>query len=145
MRFMMLMIPNVYQGANSKNIGADFTPPADAVEQMMKYNEKLAKAGALISLDGLHPPTSGARVSFSGGKAEVTDGPFTQSNEVLGGYWIIQANSRQEAIEWAKGAPAADGDTIEVRQIFDPSDFPEDVQNAADNPTVKAEIEKHKK
>jgi hypothetical protein len=145
MRFMMLMIPDVYQGANGKNVGADFTPPVDGVEQMMKYNEKLAKAGALISLDGLHPPASAARVSFSGGKAKITDGPFAESKEVLGGYWIIEAKSRQEAIEWAKGVPAADGDTIEVRQIFDFSDFPEDVQKAADSPTVKAQIEKQRK
>jgi hypothetical protein len=142
---MMLMIPNVYQGANGKNVGADFTPPADAVEQMMKYNEKLARAGALISLDGLQPLVSGARVSFSGGKAKVTDGPFVESKEVLGGYWIIQAKSRQEAIDWARGVPAADGDTVEVRQIFDPSDFPEDVQKVADNETVKAQVEKHLK
>src|SRR4030067_3690933 len=110
MRFMMLMIPGVYQGAKSQKTWADFTPSAEAVEKMMKYNEVLAKAGALISLDGLHPPVAGARVSFSGGKPKVTDGPFTESKEVLGGYWMIQVKSREEAIEWAKRVPADEGD-----------------------------------
>jgi hypothetical protein len=142
---MMLMIPAVYQGSESSNAGTDFTPPADAVEKMTKYNEQLAKAGALISLDGLHPPVSGARVSFRGGKPKVTDGPFTESKEVLGGYWMIKAKSRQEAIEWAKRVPAEEGDTIEVRQVFDMEEFPEDVQKAADSATVKAQVAKHSK
>jgi hypothetical protein len=145
MRFIMLMIPNVYQGANGRKVGADFTPPADAVEQMMKYNEKLARAGVLISLDGLHPPASATRVAFSGGKASATDGPFVESKEVLGGYWMIQVKSRQEALEWAKRVPAQDGDTIEIRQVFENEDFPPDVQKAGENPIVKAQVEKHKK
>lgn len=144
MRFMMLMIPNVYQGANGRKVGADFTPTAEAVERMTKYNEDLAKAGALISLDGLHPPSTGARVSFKAGKPSVIDGPFTESKEVLGGYWMIQVKSRQEAIDWAKRVPADEGDRIEVRQVFDMADFPEDVKKAADSPTVKAQVEKHK-
>jgi len=142
---MMLMIPGVYQGAEGRKAGADFTPSAEAVEKMTKYNEELAKAGALISLDGLHPPAAGARISFSRGKPKVTDGPFTESKEVLGGYWMIQAKSRQEAIEWAKRVPAEEGDTIEVRQVFDMSDFPEDVRRAGENPTVQAQVEKHRK
>jgi hypothetical protein len=144
MRFMMLMIPAVYQGARGKNAGADFTPPADAVEKMMRYNEDLAKAGALISLDGLHSPATGVRVTFAGSKSKVTDGPFTESKEVLGGYWMIQAKSRQEAIDWARRVPAEDGDMIEVRQVFEMTDFPADVQKAADNATVKAQIEKNR-
>jgi hypothetical protein len=144
-RFMMLMIPGVYQGAKGQKAGADFAPTKEAVEQMTKYNEQLAKAGALISLDGLHPPVSGARVSFKGGKPKVTDGPFTESKEVLGGYWMIQVKSRQEAIDWAKRVPAEQDDTIEVRQVFDMSDFPEDARKAGENPTVKAEVEKHRK
>jgi hypothetical protein len=144
MRFMMLMIPAVYQGANGKKAGADFAPPADAVERMTKYNEALAKAGALISLDGLHAPATGARVSFKGGKPNVTDGPYTESKEVLGGYWMIQVKSRQEAIDWAKRVPAEEGDTIEVRQVFDMEEFPEDVRKAANSPTVKAQLEKRK-
>ena len=144
MRFMMLMIPGVYQGEEGKKAGADFTPPADMVEKMMKYNEELAKAGALIALDGLHAPAAGARVSFSGGKAKVTDGPFTESKEVLGGYWMINVKSKQEALEWASRVPAQEGDVIEVRQVFEIEEFPPDVQKAADNPTVKAQVEKHK-
>lgn len=145
MRFMMLMIPGVYQGAQGRKAGVDFTPSAEAVEKMTKYNEELAKAGALISLDGLHPPAAGARISFSRGKPKVTDGPFTESKEVLGGYWMIQAKSRQEAIEWAKRVPAEEGDTIEVRQVFDMSDFPADVQKAGESATVRAQVEKHKR
>ena len=144
MRFMMLMIPNVYQGANGKNAGPDFAPSAEMVEKMTKYNEELAKAGALISLDGLHPPVSAARVAFSNGKPKVTDGPFTESKEVLGGYWMIQVNSRAEAVEWARRVPAQDGDVVEVRQVFEMSEFPEDVQKAADSATVKAQVEKHR-
>lgn len=145
MRFMMLMIPGVYQGTSGQKTGPDFAPQKEAVEQMMKYNEQLAKAGALISLDGLHPPATGARISFKGGKPKVTDGPYAESKEVLGGYWIIQAKSRQEAIEWAKRVPAEESDTIEVRQIFDWSDFPEEVRKAADNPVVQAQLDKQKK
>lgn len=144
MRFMMFMIPDVYQGGKEKRVGADFTPPADAVEPMMKYNEELARAGALIALDGLHPIEKGARVSFSRGKATVTDGPFIESKEVFGGYWMVQFKSKEEAVEWAKRVPAAEGDTIEIRQVFEVSDWPEDAQKAAESSTVKAAVEKHK-
>jgi hypothetical protein len=142
MRFMMLMIPAVYQGGKADT---DFTPPADMVEKMMKYNESLAKAGMLITLDGLQPPINGARISFAGGKPRVTDGPFAESKEVVGGYWLIQAKSTQEAIEWAKRCPAQEGDIVEVRPVFEMSDFPPDVQKAADNPTVRAQVDKAKR
>ena len=144
MRFMMLMIPGVYQGKQGQKAGSDFVPSADDVERMMKYNEALAKAGALISLDGLHSPATGARVSFGGGRSKVVDGPFTESKEVLGGYWIIKAKSRDEAIDWARRVPADEGDVVEVRQIFDMEDFPADVQKAADNPAVNAAVEKNR-
>lgn len=144
MRFMMFMIPAVYQGGKENPVAADFTPPADLVEPMMKYNEELAKAGALIALDGLHPIEKGARVAFSKGKATVTDGPFIESKEVVGGYWMVQFKSKAEAIEWARRVPAQDGDVIELRQVFEMEDFPSDVQKAAENPTVKAQVEKHK-
>lgn len=140
MKFMMIMIPAVYQGGKGKRTAADFTPPADAVEQMMKYNEALAKAGHLIALDGLHPVEKGARVSFGNGKPAVTDGPFIESKEVFGGYWMTQFASKEEAIEWAKKCPAAEGDTIEIRQVFEAADWPEDVAKAADNEAVKAAI-----
>lgn len=145
MRFMMLMIPGVYQGAKGKKVKADFAPGVDDVEKMTKYNEELVKAGALISLDGLHPPTKGARVSFAGGKPKVIDGPFTELKEVLGGYWIIKVKSKEEAVNWAKRVPARSDDVIEVRQIFDMSDFPPEVQKAAQSPSVKAQVEKQKR
>src|SRR5437667_8650967 len=126
MRFMMLMIPKGYDKAAP---GA--MPDAKAVAAMMKYNESLQKAGVLLALDGLHPPSMGARVSFSGGKPTVTDGPYTEAKEVLGGYWMIQAKSKEEAIEWAKRAPMPDGQLIEIRQVQEMSDFPPDVQKAA--------------
>lgn len=125
MRFMMLMIPKGYEKATPGTM-----PDAKSVAAMMKYNESLQKAGVLLSLDGLHPPSMGARVSFSGGKAKVTDGPFTEAKEVLGGYWMIQVKSKEEALEWASRCPASDNEVIEVRQVQEFSDFPADVQQA---------------
>ena len=144
MRFMMLMIPRVYQPDTPRGQRAEdgFAPPPDAVARMMKFNEALAKAGALIALDGLHPPAKGARVSFAGGKPRVTEGAATGAKEVIGGYWMIKANSKQEAIEWARRCPAADGDVVEVREVFEMSDFPPDVQKAADNPVVREAVAK---
>ena len=128
----MMMIPRVYQPDTpaAERAGENFAPPADAVAKMVKYNEELAKAGALISLDGLHPVIKGARVSFKGGKPSVTDGPFIESKEVLGGFWIIQVKSKEEAVEWARRVPAEQGDVIEIRQIFEMSDFSEGVKKA---------------
>lgn len=145
MKFMMFMIPKVYQSEGKGGEALkDFAPPAEAVKAMMAYNEKLAKAGALISLDGLHPSSKGARVKFEGKKPQVIDGPFAESKEVIGGYWLINARSKEEAIEWARKCPAAEGDTIEIRQVFEMSDFPEDVQKAAENPIVREQLEKKK-
>jgi hypothetical protein len=135
---MMLMIPGVYQPG--QKVDPNFTPSAEAVAAMMKYNEELAKAGVLLSLDGLQPPAKGARVAFSGRKPTVTDGPFIESKEVLGGYWMINVKSKEEAVEWAKRCPAQNGDVIELRQVFEMSDFPADVQKAADSPTVRAQL-----
>jgi hypothetical protein len=126
MRFMMLMIPKGYEAAAP---GA--MPDAKAVEAMMKYNESLQKAGVLLALDGLHPPSMGARVSFAGGKPRVVDGPFPEAKEVLGGYWMIQVKSRAEAIEWASRCPGSENEMIEVRQVQEMADFPPDVQQAA--------------
>lgn len=126
MRFMMLVIPKDYQKA-----APDAAPDAKLVERMMKYNEHLAKAGVLLSLDGLKPPSAGVRVSFAGGIPKVTDGPFAEAKECVGGYWMIQVKSKEEAIEWATRAPMPDGETIEVRQVQEISDFPPDVQAAA--------------
>lgn len=126
MRFMMLMIPKGYENATP---GA--MPDAKAVEAMMKYNESLQKAGVLLAIDGLHPPSMGARVTFSGGRPIVTEGPFPEAKETLGGYWMIQVNSKKEAVEWASRCPASDNEIIEVRQVQEFSDFPADVQDAA--------------
>jgi hypothetical protein len=126
MRFMMLMIPAGYATAAEGTM-----PSAEAVAAMMKYNEALKDAGVLITLDGLHPPSMGARVSFPGGKPVVTDGPFTEAKEVLGGYWMIDVTCREEAIAWAKRCPASENEVIEIRQVQEMSDFPADVQEAA--------------
>lgn len=127
MRFMMLMIPKGYESAQP---GA--MPDAKAVEAMMKYNVALQQAGVLLTLDGLHPPSMGARVSFESGTPTVTDGPFIESKEVLGGYWMIKVDSKAEAIEWAKRCPASGNEIIELRQVQEFSDFPPDVQKAAE-------------
>lgn len=127
MRFMLLMILKGYEHA-----AADTLPEADAVAVMMKYNEALQQAGVLLALDGLHPPSAGARVSFRGGRPTVVDGPFSEAKEVLGGYWMIEVASRQEAIAWASRCPASDNEIIEVRQVQEFSDFPADVQQVLD-------------
>jgi hypothetical protein len=129
MRFMVFMIPKVYQPG--QKVDPKFTPPAGAVEKMAKFNEELTKAGAMMALDGLQPLANGARVAFSGGTPAVTDGPFIEAKEVVGGYWMLQFKSKQEAIEWVKRCPAQDGDVIEIRPVFEMSDFPADVQKAA--------------
>ena len=126
MRFMLLMIPKGYEKA-----APGVMPDAKAGAAMMKYNESLQRAGVLLALDGLHPPSMGARVSFSGGKPQVLDGPFIETKEVLGGYWMIQVKSKEEAVAWASRCPASDNEVIEVRQVQEFSDFPADVQEAA--------------
>jgi len=116
MRFMMVMIPNIPDEA-------DWTPDPEAVVRMGRYNEELTKAGVLLALDGLHPASKGARVAFSGGAPSITDGPFTEAKEVIGGYWMIQVASREEAIEWVKRCPAGPDDVIEIRRVHEPEDF----------------------
>jgi hypothetical protein len=126
MRFMMLMIPLGYETAPP-----DVQLDPQRVRAMMKYNEALKDAGVLIALDGLHPPSTGARVSFAGGKPLVTDGPFTEAKEVLGGYWMINVASREEAIAWASKCPASENEIIEIRQVQEMADFSPEVQEAA--------------
>lgn len=126
MRFMLLMIPKGYESARP-----DAMPDAKAVERMMRFNKSLEEAGVLLSLDGLHPPAVGVRVVFSSGKPEVINAPFPGVTEALGGYWMIQVKSREEAVEWAKRCPASPNEIIEVRRVQEMSDFPEDVQKAA--------------
>lgn len=119
MRFMMIMIPDVYR----RPVPPDFMPDMEAVRKMGEYNDQLRKAGVLLTLDGLTPPAVGARVSFAGGKVSVTDGPFAETKEVVGGYWMIQVGSRDEAIEWAKRCPADPKDIIEIRRVYEAEDF----------------------
>ena len=123
MRFMMFMYPQISE--------EEWQPSAEAVAAMSRYNEELRKAGMLLSLDGLQPPAEGGSVSFDGeGKATVTDGPFTEAKEVVGGYWLIQARSKEEALEWASRCPG-ENCRVEVRRVFEMEDFPQDVQDAA--------------
>ncbi|MFK4510174.1 YciI family protein [Bradyrhizobium daqingense] len=126
MRFMMLMIPLGYESAPP-----DVQLDPERVAAMMRYNEALKDAGVLITLDGLHPPSTGARVSFATGEPVVTDGPFAEAKEVLGGYWMIEVASRAEAIAWAKKCPASPNEIVEIRQVQEMSDFPPDVEQAA--------------
>jgi hypothetical protein len=120
MRYMMFVkLPGDY---------ADATPGAEDAARMQRYNEELTRAGVLLALDGLTPLSEGARVEFSGGRGHVLDGPFAEVKEVVGGYWIIQVSSREEAIEWAKRCPMDDGDVLEVRRVLDMEDYPADVQ-----------------
>jgi len=126
MRVMMLMIPKGYEQAKPGTM-----PDAKAVAAMMKYNEELEKAGVLLSLEGLHPPSAGARVSFTGGKPKITDGPFAEAKEVVGGFWMIQVNSKQEAIDWAARCPASENEVIEIRQVQEFADFTPEVREAA--------------
>ena len=124
MRFMMMVI---YESA-----APDAVPTAEAVAKMMEYNKALQKAGVLLALDGLFPSSTGTRVSYADGKATVANGPFKETKEVIGGYWIIQVRSREEAIEWAKRAPMSNNEVIEVRQIHEMPNLSEDVQKAAE-------------
>ncbi len=126
MRFLLLMIPKGYE-----NAAPGTTPDAKAVEVMMRYDEELRRAGVLLALDDLHPPSAGARVTFAGGRPKVTDGPFPEAKEVLGGYGMIQVRSRDEAIEWARRCPAGPNEVIEVRKVQEMEEFPPDVQAAA--------------
>ena len=125
MRFRVLMIPG------DKKAEAGVLPDEKLIAAMMKYNEELAKAGVLLALDGLHPSSKGARIRFAGGKRTVTDGPFTEAKEVIGGYWLWQVKSKEEAIEWAKRCPGSDNEVIEIRQVHEFADFPAEVQEAA--------------
>ena len=140
MRFMVLMIPG------DKQVEAGVLPDEKTIAAMMKYNEELAKAGVLLALDGLHPSSKGARIRFSGGKRTVTDGPFAEAREVIGGYWLWEVKSKEEAIEWASRCPALDGDVLELRQVYEMSDFGPEVehQEAALAAEVGKRIEENK-
>ena len=124
MRFMMIMIP-------SPRSQEDWGPKPEDVAAMGKYNEQLKDAGVLLTLDGLHETGKGARVGFAGGKPRVTDGPFPEAKEVIGGYWMIDVPAKEDAVAWATRCPAADGDTIEIRQVYEMTEYSPEVQAAA--------------
>jgi hypothetical protein len=126
MRFMMFMYPEIAE--------EDWQPSAEDVAAMSRYNEELRKAGMLLSLDGLQPPAEGGVVTFEDGKATITDGPYAEAKEVVGGYWLIQARNKEEALEWASRCPGEDC-RIEVRRVFEMEDFPQDVQDAIQSET----------
>jgi hypothetical protein len=121
MKFMMLMIPAVYQAGAKVDPG--FVPDPEEVAEMGRFNDEMGRSVNILSLNGLHPVTKGARVSFAKGKPIVTDGPFIETKEVLGGYWLLEAGSKEEVLKWAQRCPARDGDVIEIREIFEPEDF----------------------
>lgn len=125
MKFLMLMIPRLYQPDTpaAEKPGEGWVPELEEMEPMGKFNDELAKAGTIIDIDGLQPLDKGARVSFSMGKAIVTDGPYIETKDVIGGYWIVELKSKEEALEWAQRCPAQDGDVIEIRPIFEMPDF----------------------
>jgi hypothetical protein len=118
MRFMVL-VP-----ANSES-EAGVMPSTEQLEEMTRYNEELVKAGVMLAGEGLHPTSQGARVRFDGSERTITDGPFTETKELIAGYWIWQCASREEAIDWLKRAPFDGGVEIELRPIFEAEDFGE--------------------
>ena len=128
MRFMMF----IYPGLQSED---DWEPSAEAVTAMSRYNEELRREGALLTLDGLRPPSEGARIAFASGEPVVTDGPFAETKEVIGGFWMIEAKSKQEAIALASRCPVGGDVVIELRRVQEMSDFPEDVRAALESST----------
>jgi hypothetical protein len=110
-----------------KNSEAGILPKKELFEQMAKYNEELVKAGVMLAAEGLQPTSKGKRVHFSGTQRTVTDGPFTEAKELIAGFWLWQVRSMDEAVEWLKRAPFDGGTEIELRQIFEPEDFGDEI------------------
>lgn len=123
MRFMLLMMPR-----GCRNAAPDAPPNADAVKAMMQYNDELRRAGVLVTLNGFHPRSNGAFVSFAGGQPTVIDGRLAEAGGAAGGYWMIDVRSKQEAIEWASRCPATGNEVIEIRQVQEFLDIPADVR-----------------
>jgi hypothetical protein len=109
------------------NTEAGVLPSQELVAAMGQFNDEMVKAGVRLAAKGLHPSSKGARLKFSGGERTVTDGPFPETKELVAGFWIIQVKSKAEAIEWASRVPFADDEVIEVRQVFEASDFPPEI------------------
>jgi hypothetical protein len=134
----------------NKDSEAGVLPSKELVAAMGQFNEEMVKAGVLLAGDGLQPSSKGARVKFSGdGKPTVVDGPFTETKELIAGYWLIQVRSKEEAIEWARRCPAPMGEgvesEIEVRQVFETSDFPADIfppEEAAREQAMREELQR---
>ena len=120
MQFMIMMIPAVYRDNKTDK---KFVPDPNKVQEMGRFNEGLSKQVKLLSLNGLHPLSAGARISFNKSKTTVTDGPFVETKEVLGGYWMVEADSKEQLVRLMQECPAEDGDVIEIREIFSPADF----------------------
>jgi hypothetical protein len=116
MRFMVIV-------KASKESEAGVLPSQEILEKMGKFNEQLVKAGVMLAGEGLHASSKGARVKFNGNQRIVTDGPFTETKELIAGYWMWQVKSKEEAIEWLKRAPFDGGTEVEIRQVFEPQDF----------------------
>ena len=136
MRFMVLVKAD-------KNSEAGVLPSKELVAAMGKFNEEMAKAGVMLAGEGLHASSKGARISFSGKKRTVTDGPFSQAKELLAGFWLIQVKSKAEAIGWASRVPFAEGE-IELRQVFEASDFPPEIfppEDAARDEALREELQ----
>ena len=141
MRFMMIVIPKGYESAP-----ADAMPDAETVGEMDRYNNELLKAGVVLAMEGLHPPSTGVRVTFPSGKPVVKDGPFPEAKEVVGGFWLIDVKSKAEAIKWARKCPGGDDMTLEVRQVQEWEDFTPEVQAAAKHePKIRKALEKKRK
>ena len=141
MRFMMLV-------KASQDSEAGVMPNKGLVAEMGELNEAMAKAGVLLAGEGLHPSSKGVRVTYTGRKRLVTDGPFAETKELLAGFWMIQVASRAEALEWASRIPFTDGEVVEVRQVFETSDFPADIlppEAAAREEALRAELAKKAK
>jgi hypothetical protein len=120
MRFMIIV-----KNSTSGGCASSAMPDGEFLAAMQKFNEELAKAGALVALEGLHPSATGTRVRISGNRRVVTDGPFAETKEAIGGYWLWELPSKDDAVEWVKRCPAlatSDGE-IEIRQVIDTADF----------------------
>ena len=138
MRFMMLVKAN-------KDSEAGVLPTKELVAAMGTFNAEMAKAGVLLAGAGLHASAKGARVKFSGGKRTVTHGPFSETKELLAGFWMIQVKSKEEALEWASRVPFTDGEEIEIRQVFETSDFPSEIlppEAAAREEALREELQR---
>ncbi len=116
MRFLAILKSDLFADAGT-------LPSPEAIAEMERFNEEQAKAGVLLAAEGLHPSDAGVRLKFSGGQVTVTDGPFAEAKELIGGFWMLQVKSKEEAIEWVKRAPLGGGTEIEIRQVFEMDEF----------------------